>query len=188
MNTPTHAIVNLALLARGRGASHAPAVLIGAIAPDLLMVVFWLWVRFGEGLGEGAIWSEAYFRPGWQRVFDSAHSLPLAVVGVGVAVATRRPAVAFGLASMALHDLGDLGLHREDGHRHMFPLSDWRYLSPVSYWDPAYYGALAAGAELALLFGGSWMLWRRFEGRTSRVALVSVSGLALVLYLGFYCA
>lgn len=186
MNTPTHAVVNLALLARGRGRPHAGAILLGAIAPDLLMVVFWLWSRFGEGLGERAIWSEAYFRPVWQHAFDLAHSLPLAVAGAGIAAAARRPAVAFCLASVALHDLGDMPLHREDGHRHLFPLSDWRYISPVSYWDPAYYGAAAADVEVVLLLGGSWLLWRRFEGRPARVALVAVSGLVLVLYLGFY--
>ncbi len=186
MNTPTHAVVNLALLARGRGRPHARAILLGAIAPDLLMVVFWLWSRFGEGLGERAIWSEAYFRPAWQQTFDLAHSLPLAAAGAVLAAAARRPAVASGLASVALHDLGDMPLHREDGHRHFFPLSDWRYISPVSYWDPAYYGAAAAGAEVALLLGGSWMLWRRFDQRRARVALVAVNSVALALYLGFY--
>ena len=91
MNTPTHAVVNLALLARGRGRPHARAVLLGAVAPDLLMVVFWVWARFGAGLSEAAIWDEAYFRADWQRGFDIAHSLPLAIAAGAVAAVARRP-------------------------------------------------------------------------------------------------
>ena len=63
------------------------------------------------------------------------------------------------LASMTLHCLADLALHREDAHGHLFPLSDWRFTSPVSYWDPAHYGLIFAACELVLVAVGSiWLL------------------------------
>jgi len=37
---------------------------------------------------------------------------------------------------MALHALFDFPLHHDDGHRHFWPFSEFRFDSPVSYWDP----------------------------------------------------
>ena len=48
---------------------------------------------------------------------------------------------------MALHVPEDLFLHHDDGHRHFYPLSQWRYSSPVSYWDPNHYGKIVAPLE-----------------------------------------
>jgi len=68
--------------------------------------------------------------------------------------------VAFFL-SMTLHVAGDLPLHREDAHAHFFPFTDWHYISPVSYWDPAHFGAIAGGLEFLGVGVGSVILIRR---------------------------
>ena len=44
----------------------------------------------------------------------------------------------------------DLPVHTDDAHRHLLPLSDWRFHSPVSYWDRRYHGAQFAIFELML--------------------------------------
>lgn len=75
-----------------------------------------------------------------------------------------------------LHLAGDLPLHAEDAHRHLWPLSDWRFISPVSYWDPAHYGRIAAPIEALFAAGLIVLLWRRFAGLIPRLAL----GLAAV--------
>ena len=36
----------------------------------------------------------------------------------------------------------------DDAHRHFYPLSDYRFISLVSYWDPRHYGTVAMPAEL----------------------------------------
>ena len=186
MNTPAHAVLSLVALGGGDRRRYTGPILAGAIAPDVPMFLFFLWERFVQRETDARLWGELYFAPHWQDFFDVANSLPLIAIAFLAALWLRRPAWKWGFASMALHAAMDLPLHREDAHRHFFPLSDWRFVSPVSYWDPANYGRIAAGVEVVLVVGASALLWRRYEGRIARTILVGVSALYLVLYSGFY--
>lgn len=50
-----------------------------------------------------------------------------------------------------LHTLLDIPLHVDDGPLLLFPLNwSWRYISPISYWDPRYYGREWSYVELVL--------------------------------------
>src|SRR5689334_18090492 len=85
MLTPGHAIVNLTVLGRrGRPELVAP-VLLGAVLPDIPMFLFYFWYRAVLHVPEAVIWSERYFEPGWQRLIDICHSLPLGLVVLVVA-------------------------------------------------------------------------------------------------------
>ena len=169
------------------------------------MLVFYIWERLVRGMSEGRIWSERYFDPGWQVVFDIPSSIPLLALALGLVVLLGRRAASAGpgpesgvasglrggwrtapalfVASMILHALGDLPLHREDAHRHFFPFSDWRFTSPVSYWDPAHYGGYAALAEVVLVLAVSVFLFRRYRGR-GRWIVAGVGGI-YALFIGF---
>jgi hypothetical protein len=188
VNTPGHAIVNLALLGRRDRPELAPAILAGAIVPDLAIVAFYLWQRLVERMPERAIWEVGYFQSAWQPVIDLLHSLPLAALGYVVArlLASAKGGVFF--ASLALHSLADLPLHHEDAHRHLFPFSDWRFASPLSYWDPRHYGGVGAAAELLLVAIASVVLWRRHRGAGSRTAVAAVLGLYVAGYAALYLA
>jgi hypothetical protein len=67
-----------------------------------------------------------------------------------------------------------LPLHHDDGHRHLFPLLDWRFESPISYWDPAHYGKVFGPADAALAIVCCALLWRRTASRTGRAVLALV--------------
>jgi hypothetical protein len=161
MNTPAHVALNALLLGRGRFRSHWGAITAGALAPDLPMVGFYLLERFGRGTPERVIWGQLYFDPGWQAFFDAFNSLPLIALAALVAWRAGATGTLAFLLSMALHCLADLPLHREDAHGHLWPLSDWRFLSPVSYWDPEHGGLVFLGFELALLVAAPFVLRRR---------------------------
>lgn len=182
MNTPAHVVVCLAALGGGARRRHAGAIAAGALVPDLPMFVFYLWQRLWVGLSEMAIWREAYFRDAWQDFFDLFNSIPIAAVLALAARAARREGVALFFASMLVHQLVDLPLHVEDAHRHFFPFTDWRFASPVSYWDPAHYGALGSGLELVAVLVACAVLWQRTRARAARVSLVV---LVLVEAAGF---
>jgi len=204
VTTPAHAALSLIVL--GRSERNALPVALGAVAPDLPMLVFYLWERLARGVSEGRIWSERYFDPGWQVVFDIPSSIPLLALAlcillvligrrstatggippVGVAAAprpARLTAAALFVASMILHALGDLPLHREDAHRHFFPFSDWRFTSPVSYWDPDHYGGYAAIGEVLLVLAVSVFLFRAYRGR-GRWIVAGVAGI-YALFVSF---
>jgi hypothetical protein len=178
----------LSLVALGgeRGRDVGAWVVGGALLPDAPMFLFFFWERFVAGASQEQIWGELYFEPGWQAFFDAFNSIPLAV-GVGlVAWRLGKRGLQWGAASVVLHCCADLALHREDAHRHFYPLSDWRFESPISYWDPVHYGALGAGLETLVVWIGTGMLWQRVSGRASRVTLALTCVLYGVVYIGFY--
>ncbi|WP_428277124.1 hypothetical protein [Candidatus Palauibacter sp.] len=203
MTTPAHAALSLIVL--GRSERNALPVALGAVAPDVPMLVFYVWERLVRGVSEGRIWSERYFDPGWQVVFDIPGSIPLLGIALCIllvvigrrSTAGRVPPAAMAaaprptkltastlfVASMIVHALGDLPLHREDAHRHFFPFSDWRFTSPVSYWDPEHYGGYAAAAEVVLVLAVSVFLFRTYRGR-GRWIVAGVAGI-YALFIGF---
>jgi len=188
VNTPGHAILNLALLCRGPRRDLAPAVLVGAVLPDLPILIFYLVARIGLGHSETQIWTHDYFLSDWQTVFDLAHSIPVALLGLGIARLLTRPAAQAFFTSLLLHSVGDLPLHHDDAHRHFLPLSDLRIMSPVSYWDPDHHGSLAALIELGLVCIASLWLWKRFRSRAARATLLAVVGLYVSAYAFFQLA
>jgi len=181
MNTPAHAIVNLLLFPKQRRERHTLAIVAGALIPDAPMLVFYLQARL-RGLSEHAIWRGGYFDPGWQAVFDIFHSFPLLALAWFAAWRARMTSLAVFFASMFLHSCFDFPFHHNDAHRHFFPFSDWRFHSPISYWDPAYHGRVMSMIELfVVVAGGAWLL-RTAEGRRLKLAVAFI----LLLYLGYW--
>ncbi|MAG32340.1 MAG: hypothetical protein CL908_15775 [Deltaproteobacteria bacterium] len=189
MNTPAHIILSAVALGRGRGQQHWLAITLGALLPDLPMFVFYLIQRLGLGRPEQLIWSKLYFDPDWQRFFDLFNGLPLIALGAAIAYWRRSHALTLFFLSMGIHALADLPLHREDAHGHFFPLSDWRFVSPISYWDPAHHGALVLAAEtLFVLAGSTWVVRRggawRFVGWSCLGVYVAFGAFAFRMWLG----
>ena len=186
MNTPAHVIVSLAALGGGERRAYTRSIAFGALLPDLPMFVFFAWETFAMGVSQRVIWDERYFAESWQLVFDVFNSIPLALGAAAVAYALGRRAWLWGSASLVVHALLDLPVHREDAHRHFLPLTHWRFMSPVSYWDPNHYGAWIAALETALLLGGVAILWRRHATRGPRIALGVAAVVSVAAWGAFY--
>lgn len=132
-------ILGLAVLSRGDGHRRTAAIVAGALIPDLAIILFYAWYRI-LGTSEDQIWSVEYFKPAWQAFIDCFNSIPLIALGLIACWKIRHGLIWALLASMLLHTLTDLPVHHDDAHRHFYPLFDWRFVSPVSYWDPAHHG------------------------------------------------
>ena len=180
MNTPAHAVLNLVVLGRGRGPGHSLPIALGAVLPDLPMLWFYASEKL-RGVPERVIWSVSYYDPGWQARIDVFNSLPLIAVAAVAASVARAPRALALCASMGLHVLFDLPFHHDDAHRHFYPLSDWRFESPVSYWDPRHHGAVFASFEAAAVLVGSAVLARRHGSLGVRILL----GLVVALYAAY---
>ncbi len=189
MNTPAHALVAVTCLAGGSRKPFARHALLGGVLPDLPMFGFYLYQKNVAALPEAQIWNEAYFRADWQGFFDIFNSAPLAIAGLVLAFAFAGPLrtglqVFFG--AILLHVALDLPLHHDDAHRHFLPFSDFRFESPVSYWDPAHAGAWGAGLEVVCVLGCAAVLAARYPGRAARLGLALLAGLSLAAYLAVY--
>ena len=110
---------------------------------------------------------------------SAVEPVPAASHGWWDTVGTLSPLALFAIAAL-VHLAGDLPLHADDAHRHFWPVTDWRFNSPVSYWDPAHHGTLASIAEGVLGVVLCAVLWRRFRARWVRGAVL----LATAIYVG----
>jgi hypothetical protein len=133
VNTPTHAALNLLVLARKPGRPRSWVVL-GAVLPDLPMYVFFAYEAYGRRQSMERIFREIYFQPGWQALFDAFHSIPIfLVLGTWFLWRKNRVGQLFA-ASLILHSLVDWPTHLEDAHAYFWPI--WREPLPgwISYW------------------------------------------------------
>ncbi|MEM1304930.1 MAG: hypothetical protein AAGG46_08530, partial [Planctomycetota bacterium] len=159
MNTPTHVIVSLAALPKQDRWGGASAVVAGAVLPDAPMFAFYAYQKL-LGTPERDIWGDHYFRDGWQLLFDVFNSFPLflALLALSWWLGWQWGMLLAG--SAMLHLVGDLPLHNDDAHRHFLPFTDWRFYSPVSYWDPKHFGRWAAMVEAAVAVAlAAWLVW-----------------------------
>ena len=151
MNTPAHAIINLALLGRKKPAGAQLAILAGSLTPDAPMFWFYFVEKFVRATPERVIWNEAYFRQSWQNFIDVFNSAPLIALGLVFSLWRGLKVTTLFFASMLVHVVLDFPVHHDDAHRHFYPLSNWRFESPLSYWDRAHYGHIVSIVEIAVV-------------------------------------
>ena len=187
MNTPAHVIFSLSLLGRTRAARFALPITAGALLPDVLMVLFYIYEKM-LGVPEHIIWHQHYFLPHWQTVFDLPNSFPLIAIGAIIAWRIRSAAWICLFASMSVHCILDLLVHHDDGHRHFFPLSDFRFQSPVSYWDPAHYGGIVSVLEVLLVGAGVIYLWLAEQQKAAVVFPLTRLRQVVLLVTAIYAA
>jgi hypothetical protein len=189
MNTQTHVLIASALFARsgiGNRARNIAAVG-GGLAPDIPIFVMFAWSKL-TNTPEMVVWETWYFSPPWQIVIDAANSIPIfgLLILLGVFMVKWRGAnsgigvalVIFAVSALT-HVAGDFFLHVNDAHAHFWPLSDWRFSSAVSYWDPRYYGQYFSVFEIVLGLSLCAILFRRFQSKIVQFILV----LAMIAYV-----
>lgn len=177
MNTPAHLIFAAAAFAKPYQRRTTWAALGGAIAPDLSLYLMVSVSLYLLGLSPSYVFDTLYFSDAWQSVFKVDNSF--LVWGAGFAFAwwmTSRTAMIFA-ASGLLHLAFDFPLHHDDGRAHFWPLSDWVFESPVSYWDNTAHAGIIGPIEIILSMIFCLILMRRFPSVRSRVL---IGALALV--------
>ncbi|MEM7328186.1 MAG: cobalamin biosynthesis protein CobQ [Pseudomonadota bacterium] len=156
-------------------------MVLGALAPDISMFVFFAWSRL-QGWTGHETWNVQYWNEPWQTMGAVSNSF-LLFAGLYFLAALRawKLALVFAIASL-LHLALDFPLHADDAHRHFWPLTDWRFFSPVSYWDPNAKGVLGSAIESLCVLFATVILWQRFPQYRWRALFV---GLALLQGLAF---
>ncbi|MAS41985.1 MAG: cobalamin biosynthesis protein CobQ [Rhodobacteraceae bacterium] len=177
MNTPAHLIFAAAAFARPGQRKRNLAALAGGLAPDFALFLLIGWASFVEGRSPPQIFREDYVSALWQGIFRVDNSIPLWGALLAGALVARRPLLAVFAGAALLHLAFDLPLHNSDARPHFWPLSDWVFRSPLSYWNPARHGGLVGAVEIAACVALCALLWRRFETWPAR-ALIGAGLLA----------
>lgn len=192
MITPTHVVINVGLSRWGKDhpffadRTRRRLFILGGLAPDVGLyaltvgaTAYFVTVR-GSSVGESLtlIFDDLFFT---EPVFVIAHNLlhaPLMILGLyvaGTAWSRRgRARLGGGLKAFALgcavHTALDIPVHHNDGPLLAFPFN-WslRFNSPVSYYDPAYYGNIIAPLDILITMAGGatiltvWLMRKRRE-------------------------
>lgn len=186
MNTPSHAIINLAILGQLFPSEFNLLIAIGGILPDIPIFLFYGWAKFIAKLPERQIWSQAYYFPFIQTVVAIFHSIPLALIGFAIACFYQWQILQILCLSLILHSLFDLPVHRDDAHRHFFPFSNYRFISPFSYWDVKHYASIVSLVEISLVFLSTIITFSSVDSLLGKGLIIAVNGFYVISYLHFY--
>ena len=178
MHTDAHAFYTWVLAKHGVKAGRAAGIAgaVGAALPD---VPSFAGTAF-YGIRDGGMWNEEsleaiYFSGPFGATGSALHS----IVPVGALLALyaalgrggfdRRRILLWFLIGWAGHTVADFLTHVDDTRPLFWPLSDWEWSSPISYYNPLYYGreflALEHGGMLAIML---LLLVRRIRARAKR--------------------
>ena len=105
--------------------------------------------------------------------------------GVGLAIAIWRKATwAIALCGAALLHLAlDFPVHTHDARMHFWPISDWRFISPYSYWDQSHGGHIIGTIEIVLvILLAGYLIWN-FKDRWLRLAFAALALLQVAPFL-----
>lgn len=189
VNTPSHMLIGAAVLARPLSAATLVAALAGGLFPDLPMFAMVLWATRVAGVPEHRVFGELYFSDAWQAVFAVDHGFlvwgALLALAVWQGSAVLRAFAGAGL----LHAAADFLTHNDDARRQFWPLSDWVFRSPVSYWDTRFYGGPFAVFEVGLAVALTAVLCWRFRRLRDRALIIATAApliLPVIVTGGFH--
>lgn len=184
MKTPSHSIINVAILGKKRKRDYNAAIFAGSFLPDVPIVLFAVGGAV-QKRGFEQMWREDYFSSGVQMFVSGFHSVPIALGGFLLARYLKKPLFAVFFASMLLHDLLDFPVHNVDAHMHFYPFSSWRFISPLSYWDPQHYGNVVSLVEFLIVLISSYFVLRKINTRLGKLAVLGTNFLYLAALISF---
>ena len=181
MNTPAHLIFAAAVYAKPERTAVTVAALLGAFMPDASLYFLVAWAQFVQDIPPRVIFSQLYFSPAWQQIFAIDNSVFVWGSIMAVGLALRKPVIKAFAGAGLLHIGLDFLLHHDDGRPHFWPLSNWIFESPVSYWDPRAHGRVIGLIEVALCAVFLGVLWRRYSPRKLPRIIIVLAAAGTVL-------
>lgn len=169
MNTPAHLLIGAAAFGTPGERRTMAAALAGALLPDLSLYLMAGTSLYILNISEQVVFGRLYFSSAWQTVFAIDNSFLL--WGAVLLVAIRlgwAPMMAFASAGL-LHLATDFVLHAGDGRPHFWPLSDWVFDSPLSYWDRTHHALWIAPVAALACLAAYTVLWRKGIGLWGRL-------------------
>lgn len=177
LNTPAHLVMGMAVFGRPGAPGVTVAALAGALLPDLSLYLLAGWEIAVLGTPPETVFRDRYYSDAWQAVFAVDNSIPLWGLLLASGAWARSPRLVALAGAALLHLAFDLALHADDGRRHLWPLTDWVFASPVSYWDPRHHGDLVAPVEAAATVALAALVWVRHRAPAPRAVVAALAAL-----------
>ena len=185
MITPSHMIYSWAL---AKATDPQPnklrtlVIVAGGLVPDLPAYTFFFVNTFILGTSQQLMWDVLYFDSAWSPLITLSHSLLLWPLLLLVATITKQRLLQWFSLSALLHASLDFFVHHDDAYRHFWPLTDWRFFSPLSYYDPLYYGSWVNSVDSIIVIALLAWLGSIYNSKWARIGI----GTLIVLYVFVY--
>ena len=151
MNTPAHLIIGAAAFGKSNIRAITWCALLGALLPDLSLYLMAGVSLFVLGISPQRVFGELYYSDAWQQVFAIDNSFVLWGIVFAIAI-WRKAAWVVALCGAALLHLAlDFPLHNHDARMHFWPITDWKFISPFSYWESSRGGNIVGMIEITLV-------------------------------------
>lgn len=196
MMSQTHLLIGAAAFTRQGQTLRNCAVLVGAMIPDVSMYLLYGMSRM-DGVPSQQFWRVLYWQDPSQFYNAISNSFPLfgALLLAGVLMQRANLSImienigyvlaAFALGAL-LHLSFDFPVHANDAHRHFWPFTDWRFFSPLSYWDSRHFADYVRVAEAVIGIVSAIILIRRFKNIWVRIITVLMLSSYILVPTYFY--
>ena len=167
-------------------------MLAGSLLPD---VAIFLWAPYQwlvNDVSSDEMWDVLYFEPPMQNLIAWFNSIPIygALAVVGFIAQQRETSKTWGklmlffAVAALIHIATDIPVHADDAYRHFWPISDWRFYSPLSYWDIDHHAGWVGKIDIVIAFGCIAGLWQRFSGRGVKIVLSIAAAFYTLVLVG----
>lgn len=192
VNSPTHSLLALALISKQGNSKRNWAIFIGSLIPDIAIYIWAPYQKLVNGVSGADMWGKLYFEPPMQNLIAYFNSFPIYAVMAVIGYAARAKTwgkllLMFALAAL-IHLATDLPVHGHDAYRHFWPLSDWRFYSPLSYYEADLHGKWVSLVEAFIAFVCIFILWKRFPKLWVKIVLGILAFLYVAMQIVFRLA
>jgi len=138
---------------------------------------------FVNNIDSRTLWNELYFQPPMQNLIAYFNSIPIyaifAIIGFTARAKLAGKLLMFFALAALMHMATDLPVHNHDAYRHFWPISDWRFISPFSYYETLHHSKWVSLIEAFIALGSIYVLWRRFP----KLWVKSLLGIMIIFYV-----
>jgi len=131
MITPSHIIYNWAVGTRFPPISKK-AFIIGGFLPDIPTYLFFFIHTFILASSQNKMWDTLYFDSAWTPFITLSHSFLVWPILIAIGYALKKQFILWLAVGSLFHTFLDFLVHNDDAYRHFWPLSEWKFISPVS--------------------------------------------------------
>ena len=181
MNTPAHLLLGTAAFGRTNYRAITIAAIIGALLPDLSLYLLVAICVFILDIPASVVFDELYFSDSWQLVFMVDNSFLLWGLLLFFGIGLKKTWLIALAGAALLHLVCDFPLHHDDARAHFWPLTDWRFISPLSYWDTDHFAGWVAPVEVVLSVAAATVVWKKHHEKLIRGAVILLVLLELIV-------
>ena len=153
------------------GKGKTLAFVLGALFPDIPTYVFFVVCGLILQIPSNILWDTMYFNSYWSIPITLTHSFIIWPFLIAISSYFGLKFLKWFSISALFHSIVDFAVHTDDAYRHFYPFSNWKFNSPISYWNSAEYGQYVSLFDSVIVLGLLVFLYQKYGKNKQRVRI-----------------